>query len=274
MYGTGTEFRLRRLFDAASETSIIIPMDQAIEGNFTELEDPRALVRDMCDAGANGFLMRRGLARFTAESFAGRAAWVERLTGRSALEHQDDDQLLLASPEQALYNGADAVVFTIFFGKNETANLPAYGRVSDECRRIGLPLIGEPFPIGGPDALPYDGPYEVDDIRVAVRTACEEGADLIKTYYPGSPADMARIVAYSTVPVLIAGGPKAKRPRDVLEMVKGAMDGGASGTVVGRKIWQSEDPGAMIHAVARIVREGLDVDQAMAALGKSAIVVA
>jgi DhnA family fructose-bisphosphate aldolase class Ia len=267
VHPTGTEFRLRRLFDEPSGTSIIIPMDQAIEGNFEELEDPRTIVRQMTDAGANAFLMRRGLAWFTADSFAGRAGWVERITGRSALEHRDAEQLQIGSPEGALYNGADAVVFTMFVGKGEDTWLPQYGKVSDDCRRIGMPLIGEPFPIGDAKALPYDGPYDIDEVRIAVRVACEEGADLIKTYYPGDPASMARIVAYSTVPVLIAGGPKAERPRDVLEMVKGAMDGGARGTVVGRKIWQSPDPGAMVHAVSRIVREGLGVDQALRALG-------
>ena len=266
MFSTGAEFRLRRLFDQKSQTAIIVPMDQGIEDNFAELEDPRKIIRDMTDAGANGFLMRRGLARYAAESFAGRAAWVCRLTGRSQLEHRDSEQLLIASPEQALYNGADCVVFSMFAGKAESDWLPLYGKVSDDCRRIGLPLMGEPFPIGDENALPYDGPYTVDDVRISVRLACEEGADVIKTFYPGDPKAMARIVAYATVPVLIAGGPKANRPEDVLTMVKGAMDGGARGTVVGRKIWQSENPGAMIHAVSMIVREGLGVDQAMKAI--------
>jgi len=265
---TGTDFRIRRLFDQATQTAIIVPMDQGIEESFGELDEPRDIVRAMAQAGANAFLMRRGLARYTVDCFGGRVAWVQRITGRSGLEHRDTEQLQVGSPAEALYNGADAVVFTMFVGKAEQDWLPAYGRVSDECRRVGMPLIGEPFPIGAENALPYDGPYSIDDMRIAVRVACEEGADVIKTWYPGDPKSMARIVAYSTVPVLIAGGPKAKRPQDVLEMVKGAMDGGARGTVMGRKIWQSADPGAMVHAISRIVREGLGVDQAMQALAR------
>ena len=266
MLAMGTELRLRRLFDQKSQTSIIVPMDQGVEGVFTELENARDIVRQLVDAGANGFLMRRGLARHTADVFGGKASWVGRLTGRSALSHLDAEQLQIASVEQMLHDGADAVVFTIFVGHKEETCLVEYGQVSDECRRLGIPLMGEPFPIGGHEAIPYDGPYTVDDVRVAVRVACEEGADVIKTFYTGDPKSFAKVVSYATVPVLIAGGPKAPRPRDALELVKGAMDGGGRGIVVGRKVWQSEDPGAMLHALSRIVRDGLDVDGALAAL--------
>lgn len=267
MQAMGTYLRQQRLFDPVSQTTVIVPMDHAVEGpDFHELEDPRDLVRRLAEAGANGFIMRRGLARFTADSFAGRSGWVQRLTGRSGLSHRDAEQLFIASPEEALRNGADAAVYTIFLGGNEDRDLPLIGQVGDTCHRIGLPLIGEIFPIGAPDALPYDGPYTVDDMRVAVRVACEEGADLIKTWYTGDSTSFAKVVAYATVPVLIAGGPKAERPQDVLEMVKGAMDAGARGVTIGRKIWQSSDPPAMLHAVSRVVREGLDVDQALGVL--------
>jgi hypothetical protein len=56
---------------------------------------------------------------------------------------------------------------------------------------------------------------------------------------------------------------KAENTREVLEMVKGAMDAGARGTTVGRKIWQSPNPGAMVRAVSMIVHEGADVDRAL-----------
>lgn len=242
-------------------------MDHAVEGpEYTELEDPRELVHRLAEAGADGFIMRRGLARLTAASFAGRSGLVVRVTGRSGLSHRDAEQLFIASPEEALRSGADAVVYTIFLGINEDRDLPLIGQVTDTCHRIGLPVMGEIFPIGDERAAPYDGPYTVEDMRVAVRVACEEGADMIKTWYTGDPRSFAKVVAYATVPVLIAGGPKAERVVDILEMVKGAMDAGAKGVTMGRKIWQSPDPAATLHAIARIVREGADVDQALAVL--------
>ena len=261
----GKTLRLGRLFDADSNTSMILPMDHGVEEpGYAELERPTGLIASLARAGVNAFLMRRGLAAFAAETIAGRAGWVQRLTGRTGLSPGlETEQLVFASVEEALRNGADAVVPTFFIGpETEAVQLPKLGAIADECSRLGIPLLAEIFPVGGPDATPYDGPYTVDDMRVAVRVASEEGADFIKTWYTGDPESFRRVIDYSLVPVLVAGGPKANNERDVLEMVRGAMDAGASGIAMGRKIWQSRDPAAMAGALAAIIRHGASVDQA------------
>jgi fructose-bisphosphate aldolase/2-amino-3,7-dideoxy-D-threo-hept-6-ulosonate synthase len=261
----GKTLRLGRLFDADSNTSMILPMDHGVEEPvYNELERPTDLIASLARAGVNAFLMRRGLAAFAAETIAGRAGWVQRLTGRTGLSPGlETEQLVFASVEEALRNGADAVVPTFFLGPDtEAVQLPKLGAIADECNRLGIPLLAEIFPVGGPDAAPYDGPYTVEDMRVAVRVASEEGADFIKTWYTGDPESFRRVIDYSLVPVLIAGGPKARNERDVLEMVRGAMDAGASGIAMGRKIWQSRDPAAMAGALAAIIRQGASVDEA------------
>jgi len=265
MDGLGTKLRLNRFFDHAGGTSIIVPMDHGVEGpDLYELEDPRQLVADLVDAGANGFLMRRGLANFTSDSYGGRAAWCQRITGRTGLAHLDKEQLFIASVEEALRSGADAVCYTVFLGgAHEERDYPLIGQTADTCSRIGLPLLAEIFPAGGPEAAAYDGPYTVDDLRNAVRVACEEGAHFIKTFYPGDAKSFAKVVAYSTLPVLVAGGPKAKTAEDVLNMAKGSMDGGGRGLVMGRKVWQSSNPAAMMRALVEIVRNGSDVAPAL-----------
>jgi len=266
----GKTLRLGRLFDVASNTSMILPMDHGVEEPvYGELERPRDLIASLAGAGVNAFLMRRGLAAFAAETIRGRAGWVLRLTGRTGLSPGlETEQIVFAGVEEALRNGADAVVPTFFIGpETEAIQLPQLGAIADECNKLGLPLLAEIFPVGGPDATPYDGPYTVDDMRVAVRVASEEGADLIKTWYTGDPESFRRVIDYSLVPVLIAGGPKANNERDVLAMVRGAMDAGASGIAMGRKIWQSRDPAAMVTALAAIIRHGASVDEAAALLG-------
>jgi fructose-bisphosphate aldolase / 2-amino-3,7-dideoxy-D-threo-hept-6-ulosonate synthase len=261
----GKTLRLGRLFDADSGTSIILPMDHGIEEpGYGELERPTALVESLARAGVNGFLMRRGLAAFAATSFAGRAGWVQRLTGRTGLSPGlETEQLVFASVAEALHNGADAVVPTFFIGPDtEAIQVPKLGAIADECSRLGVPLLAEIFPVGKPGTVPYDGPYTVDEMRVAVRVASEEGADFIKTWYTGDSESFRRVIDYSLVPVLVAGGPKATNERDVLTMVRGAMDGGASGIAMGRKIWQSRNPAAMVTALAAIIRHGASVDEA------------
>jgi fructose-bisphosphate aldolase / 2-amino-3,7-dideoxy-D-threo-hept-6-ulosonate synthase len=265
MTSMGKRLRLARLFDPDTSTSIILPMDHAIEAaEFTELERPTDLVRELARAGVNAFLMRRGLAAYAAAEFAGRAAWIQRLTGRSGLSPgRDNEQLVLASVEEAVRNGADAVVPTFFIGpETEADQLPALGALADECNRLRIPLLVEIFPVGGPEATPYDGPYSVEEMRIAVRVASEEGADVIKTWYTGDPDSFRAVVEYSLVPVVIAGGPKAEGRLGALEMVRGAMDAGASGIAIGRNVWQSENPTRMLRALAAIVREGVSVAEA------------
>jgi len=111
--------------------------------------------------------------------------------------------------------------------------------------------------------VPYSGPYTVADMRVAVRAAAEEGADLIKTWYPGDPDSFRRVIDHSLVPVVAAGGPRARTDREVLETVRGAMQAGAAGVAMGRKIWQSANPARLAHAVSTIVRTGASVDEAI-----------
>lgn len=270
MIGLGKINRINRLFNPRSGNSIIIPMDHGIEGYYPELEEPLNLISCLVEAGVDAFLMRRGLAAFST-SVRGKTGWVARITKRTGVATAQDpkldyDQLLTGSVEQAVRNGADAVVPTFFLGEPyESKTLPMLGAISDECAKLGMPLCAEVFPVGGPDAEPYNGPYSIEDMRVTVRVASEIGADFIKTWYSGDSTSFRKIVAYSTIPVLIAGGPKADTNLEVLEMVKGAMDAGAKGTVVGRKIWQSPDPAAMVHALQMIVHEGADVGAAMGA---------
>src|SRR5262249_49335425 len=158
----GKTLRLARLFDPDTSTSVMLPMDHANEEpDYVQLEHPAQLIGDLAAAGVNAFLFRRGLATYAATAFAGRAGWVQRITGRTGLSADlRNHQLVIASVEQALHNGADAVVPTFFIGpQTETYLLPQLGALADECSRLGIPLMAEVFPVGGPDAVPYLGPY-------------------------------------------------------------------------------------------------------------------
>lgn len=265
MSALGKTLRLSRIIDPATRTSIIMPMDHAIEeADFTELERPTELIRSFADAGVDSFIMRRGMAAFAAEAFGGKAGWIERLTGRTGFTKDHNGQLVLASVEQALANGAVGVVPTFFLGEDtEAYQLTQLGKIADECAHLGMPLMTEIFPVGAAGTVAYDGPYSVEEMRIAVRVASEEGADVIKTYYTGDPESFARVVDYALAPVIVAGGQKTHNVREVFEMAHGARQAGAVGIAMGRKVWQSADPLATLAGLTRIIREGASVDQAM-----------
>ena len=97
-------------------------------------------------------------------------------------------------------------------------------------------------------------------LALAVRIAAEHGADIAKTYYaPGGRFE--DVVGGCPVPIVIAGGKKVPE-REALEFSYNAVRDGAIGVDMGRNIFQSEHPTAMIQAVAATVHGGKTPDEA------------
>ncbi len=259
----GKELRLKKIFDRNSDTVVIIPMDHPTEGYFKEFEDPRPIISELAKAGVNAFLFRRGLARYAKNEYAGRSSLIIRVTSRSSLHHPETNISYATRVEEAVRMGADAVAATLFVGsEKETDDLTAFGVLSDACDEWGIPLLGEMVPVRS-SSKPYDGPFTVDDVRIAVRLGCEEGADFIKTFYTGDSHGFAQVVKYSTVPVILAGGAKANTSKEFLAMVKGAMEAGAKGVAIGRNVWGSSDPVNLTRALFKIIRERKSVEEAL-----------
>ena len=88
--------------------------------------------------------------------------------------------------------------------------------------------------------------------RLATRICAELGAHYVKTYYVEK--DFETVTAACPVPIVIAGG--KKRPElDALKMAYNAIQEGAAGVDMGRNIFQSESPVAMMKAVRAVVHE-------------------
>src|SRR5208337_1335470 len=86
--------------------------------------------------------------------------------------------------------------------------------------------------------------------RLACRISAELGAQFVKTYYV--PEDFETITASCPVPIVMAGGKKIPE-LDALTMAFNAVQQGAAGVDMGRNIFQSEAPTAMIRAVRAVV---------------------
>ena len=68
-------------------------------------------------------------------------------------------------------------------------------------------------------------------------------------------------MAACPVPVVIAGGKKLPE-QEALELCYKAVNDGAAGVDMGRNVFQSESPAAMIQAVHAVVHDGLTPEQA------------
>jgi len=91
--------------------------------------------------------------------------------------------------------------------------------------------------------------------RLACRMAAELGAQIVKTYYV--PEDFETIIASCPVPIVMAGGKKISE-LEALTMSWSAIQGGASGVDMGRNIFQSDAPLAMMKAVNKVVHEQMN----------------
>ena len=107
--------------------------------------------------------------------------------------------------------------------------------------RVGMPVMG--ITAVGKDMV-RDAKY----FRLACRIIAELGAQYVKTYYVEEGFET--VTASCPVPIVMAGGKKLPE-LDALTMAYNAVQQGAAGVDMGRNIFQSDAPKAMIAAVER-----------------------
>jgi putative autoinducer-2 (AI-2) aldolase len=103
-------------------------------------------------------------------------------------------------------------------------------------------------------------------LSLACRIAAELGAHFVKTYYC---EDFGKVVKGCPVPLVVAGGPKLETELDAFQLAYDAIQDGAVGVDMGRNIWQSEHPVAMIRTIREIVHAGATVREAQEAYNES-----
>ncbi|RLE49773.1 MAG: fructose-bisphosphate aldolase [Candidatus Methanomethylicota archaeon] len=165
----------------------------------------------------------------------------------------------ISSVTDAIRIGADAIIAMGYIGgKDENESLVQLGSFAIKCREWNIPLIAEMIPLAG-----KEDKFNVNYIKVAARIGAEIGASMIKTYYTGSIESFREVVEGCHIPIVIAGGPKMDNDRRILEIVKDAIEAGAIGVAFGRNIWQHSNPNGMIRAIAKIVYDDAEVEDAI-----------
>jgi putative autoinducer-2 (AI-2) aldolase len=139
-----------------------------------------------------------------------------------------------------------AVAVQVFIGgEYETQSIHNMTRLVDMGYRYGIPVLGV-------TAVGKDMTRDARYFRLACRMAAELGANFVKTYYVEE--DFETVTASCPVPIVMAGGKKLPE-LDALTMAYKAVSEGASGVDMGRNIFQSDAPVAMIQAVSKVVHE-------------------
>ncbi len=121
----------------------------------------------------------------------------------------------------------------------------------NEAQEYGIPVLAVTA-VG--KEMSRDSRY----LGLCCRIAAELGAHMVKTYYCDG---FEKVVEQCLVPVVIAGGKKIPE-RDALNLAFNAVQSGAVGVDMGRNVFQSEHPVAMIRAVRAIVHENMTPEEA------------
>ncbi|MEM3723232.1 MAG: 2-amino-3,7-dideoxy-D-threo-hept-6-ulosonate synthase [Candidatus Hadarchaeales archaeon] len=257
----GKRIRLERIINRKTRKTVIVPMDHGLSmGPIPGIEDMTSIINKIAEGGANAVVLHKGIVRAGHRGYGKDIGLIIHLTGSTSLSPEPDAKVPVASVEEAISLGADAVSVHINVGApNEQEQLMILGSVAEDCARWGIPLFAMMYPRGPK----IKNQHDPDLVAHAARVGAELGADIVKTVYTGDVKSFEKVVRGCPVPIVIAGGPKMATEEDVLKMTAEAMEAGAIGISIGRNIFQHRDPTAMTRALAMIVHEGASVEQAM-----------
>ncbi|MEV6174241.1 2-amino-3,7-dideoxy-D-threo-hept-6-ulosonate synthase [Streptomyces sp. NPDC051954] len=244
--------RLLRLHRHNPRRLLVVPLDHPLtDGTITGGGiGLNRLVGRLATNGADAVVLHKGNVRHVDPAWFTQTSLIVHLSASTSHAPDPDAKYLVATVEEALRLGADAVSVHVNVGSREEARQIAdMAVVAEACDRWNIPLLAMMYP-RGPRVTDSRDPALISH---AVAVAVELGADLIKTYAIESDAEMLRLTASCPVPVVVAGGPRLGSRKALLEFVDGALRCGAAGIAMGRNIFESENPAATTRALARLV---------------------
>jgi class I fructose-bisphosphate aldolase len=219
----GKSLRLRRIF--ANGRALVVPLDH-------RTDDPVPLVRSVARSGVDAVALSPGVLERVMEDLAGLAV-VLRLNGSKRTPQ-------LVSVQGALELGAEAVLLRV--DAHDARDLERLGRVTEDARRLGMPVITE---IMG------------EDLPAVATIAAEYGADAIQTQITGDFADFRQTVRTAGRPVLASAGQMGSI-QNLLRFVNDCLEAGGQGIVV------EPQPEPVLAGINALVHQGVSVAEALA----------
>lgn len=248
----GLKNRLSRIFNQKSGRTVMLAFDHGfLMGPTSGLEridlniDPLAEYAD-CLMGC------RGMIRANISPTCSKPVCMRTDTGTTILTEMNNN--VLVSEEEAIRMNVSAMAAMLSVGEKETEHLTIanFSRLVDIGMKYGIPVMGV-------TAVGKDMARDARYFGMASRICAENGASIVKTYYTEG---FEKVVAGTPVPVVIAGGKKLPE-LEALELCYKAINCGAAGVDMGRNVFQSEAPLAMIQAVAGVVHDGLTPEEGL-----------
>jgi putative autoinducer-2 (AI-2) aldolase len=238
----GMKNRLARTFNPATGRTVMLAIDHGyFQGPTTGLERIDLSIvplLPLCDA----LFCTRGILRSVIPAESQKPMVLRASGGPSILK-----QIAMDMEDAVRLNAAGVGIQVFIGGEFETRSIHNMTRLVDAGLRYGVPVMGV-------TAVGKDMVRNAQYFRLACRMIAELGAQYVKTYYVAEGFET--VTASCPVPIVMAGGKKLPE-LDALTMAYNAVQQGAAGVDMGRNIFQSEAPRAMIEAVHAVVHKNL-----------------
>ncbi len=243
----GMKNRLARVFDPKSGRTVMLAVDHGyFQGPTTGLEriDLNIVpLAPLCDA----LFCTRGILRSTIPADNRQPVVLRASGGPSILKELSNEEIAMDIEDALRLNAAGIGIQVFIGGEFETRSVHNLTKLVDLGNRYGMPVMAV-------TAVGKEMARDARYFRLACRICAELGAHYVKTYYV--PEGFETITASCPVPIVMAGGKKLPE-LDALTMAYRAVQEGASGVDMGRNIFQSDAPKAMIAAIREVIHNNM-----------------
>ena len=248
----GMKNRLARIFNPESGRTVMLAIDHGyFQGPTTGLERIDLNILPFAPY-ADSLMLTRGILRSIIPPALTKPIVMRASGGTSILKELSNEEIAV-DIEDSIRMNVCAMAVQVFIGSEfEKESIINMTDLVDLGTRYGIPTL----------AVTAVGKEMVRDaryFRLATRICAELGAHIIKTYF--IEKDFETVCASCPVPIVMAGGKKIPE-LDALTMAYNAVQQGASGVDMGRNIFQSEAPIAMIQAIRAVVHDNEKPDKA------------
>ena len=242
----GMKDRLSRIFNPATGKTVMLAFDHGfIMGPTSGVERIDLSIVPLIEY-ADCLMCARGVLRTLVPPTSRKPVCLRSDAGTSILTELNHNVVIDIQDAVRLNASAIAVMVSIGDPGTEAETVANLYNAVDAGQVAGIPVMGV-------TAVGKDMVRDARYFGLASRICAENGANIVKTYYTEG---FEKVVACCPVPIVIAGGKKLPE-LEALELAYMAIQSGAAGVDMGRNVFQSEKPSAMIQAVGAVVHQGL-----------------
>lgn len=242
----GMKDRMSRIFRPETGRTVMLAFDHGfIMGPTSGLERIDLNIVPLVEY-ADCLMGARGIIRSSIPPSSNKAICLRSDAGTSILTELNHNINIDVQDAVRLNASAMAVMASVGDAQTEAITMANICRAVDAGQKYGIPVMGV-------TAVGKDMARDARYFSLASRMCAENGANIVKTYFCEG---FEKVTASCPVPIVIAGGKKLPE-LEALELCYNAIQQGAAGVDMGRNVFQSEAPAAMIQAVSGVVHNNL-----------------